>query len=58
MLDYSISTNPFDLKNSLLEAVNIHNHNIHSSTGYRRIDIINNTDDEIYFQEIENIKKN
>ncbi len=47
MLDCFSSTNPFTLKNSLLEAVNIHNHNIHSSTGYSPIDIINNIDDEI-----------
>ena len=56
MIDYSNSTEPFDLKNSLLEAVNIHNHNIHSSTGYRPVDIINNTDEEIYLQVMNNIK--
>ena len=40
----------------MLEAVNIHNHNIHTFTGYRPIDIINNTDEEIYLQVMENIK--
>lgn len=58
MMDYSNSTTFFDLKNSLLEEVNIHNHNIHTSTSYRPIDIINNIDDEIYLQVMENIKKN
>ena len=57
MIDYSNSTTTFDLKNSLLEAINIHNHNIHISTGYRPIDIINNTDEEIYLQVMENKKK-
>ena len=56
MIDYSNSTTTFDLKDSLLEAVNKHNHNIHTSTGYRPIDIINNTDEEIYLQVMENIK--
>ena len=58
MMDYCNSTTSFDFKDSLLEAVNIHNHNIHTSTGYRPIDIINNTDEEIYLQVMENIKKN
>lgn len=56
MINYSNSTTTFDFKDSLLEAVNIHNHNIHTSTGYRPIDIINNTDEEIYLQVMENIK--
>lgn len=44
---YSNSEKNFNLKNSLLEGANIHNHNIHSISGYRPIDIINNMDDEI-----------
>lgn len=51
---YSNSEKNFNLKNSLLEAVNIH---IHSITGYRPIDIINNMDDEIYNSVFENTKK-
>lgn len=57
MIDFSNSTKSFNLKNNLLEVINIHNHNIHSSTGYRPIDIINNIDEEIYLQVIDNIKK-
>ena len=41
----------------MLEAVNIHNHNIHSSTGYRPIDIINNTNEDIYLEVMNNIAK-
>ena len=56
--EYANSNKSFDLKNSLLEAVNIHNHNIHSITGYRPVDIISNIDDDIYKSVIENTKKN
>ena len=36
-----------DLKNILLDAINCHNHNIHSSTSFRPSDIFNNTDEDI-----------
>ena len=47
----------FDLKNELLEAVNCHNHNIHSTTGFRPSDLINNTNEEIKKKVLDNIKK-
>ena len=46
----------FDLKDVLLEAINIHNHNIHSSTGVRHLDI-NNINEDIQKKVLENIEK-
>ena len=58
ILKYSENSNDFNLKDSLLEAVNIHNHNTHTTTYYKPIDIINNNDDEeIKKIVLENIKK-
>jgi hypothetical protein len=43
----------------LLEAVNCHNHNhnIHSTIGFRPCDLINNTNEEIQKKVLDNIKK-
>ena len=46
-----------NLKDTLLEAVNIHNHNIHTTTGYKPIELINNNDEDIKKKVLENIKK-
>ena len=35
----------------------IHNHNIHSSTRFRPLDIINNTNEDIMKQVLDNIEK-
>lgn len=58
ILEYSEDNPDFNLKSVLIDAVNIHNHNIHISTGFRPIDIINNTDDIILKQVLDNIEKN
>ena len=47
ILKYSEFSNDFNLKDTLLEAVNIHNHNTHTTTGYKPIALINNNDDDI-----------
>ena len=47
ILKYSEFSNDFNLKDTLLEAVNIHNHNTHTTTGYKPIELINNNDDDI-----------
>ena len=39
-----------------MEAINVHNHNIHSSTGFRPCDIINNTNEDIKKKVLENIE--
>lgn len=39
-----------------MDAVNVHNHNVHTSTGYKPCDIINNTDEDIEKRVLENIK--
>ena len=57
IIDYSKHPENFNLKASLLEAVEIHNNNIHTTTQYRPIELFENTDEEIYEKVIENIKK-
>ena len=57
LLKYAESSKDFNLKDTLLEAVNIHNHNVHSTTGQKPIDIINNKDEELKNKVLENIKK-
>lgn len=56
ILEYAKEDKNFNLKNCLFEAVNIHNHNIHTTTKYRPIEIINNSDENIMKIVIENIK--
>ena len=46
-MKFSEYNNDFDLKDVILEANNIHNHKIYSSTGFRPCDIINNTNEDI-----------
>ena len=46
------------MKTSLLEAVEIHNNNKHTTTLFKPIDLINNTDEDIYNNVVENIKIN
>ena len=55
-MDYGDDITNFNLKLSLLEAVYVHNHNIHRPTGYRPVDLINNKDEVIYKRAMENIK--
>lgn len=57
MLKYSENNKEFNLKDFLLDAVNTHNHNIHITTGFKPIDIINNIDDDIKNKVLENIEK-
>ena len=56
LMIYSEYNNNFDLKDVILEAINIHKHKIHSSTGYRTCDIINNTKEDIQKRLLENIE--
>ena len=49
-------TDDFDLKDILLEAYYIHNNNAHNSTKKKPIDLIKNTDKDIYLEVLENIK--
>ena len=48
--------NDADLKDILLEACYIHNNNVHTSTKKKPIDLIKNTDKDIYLEVLENIK--
>ena len=57
IIDYSKHPENFNLKTSLLEAVEIHNNNIHTTTLYRPVELFENTDEVIYSKVIENIKK-
>ena len=57
IIDFSKHPENFNLKTSLLEAVEIHNNNIHTTTLYRPVELFENTDEEIYLKVIENIKK-
>ena len=57
IIDFSKHPENFNLKTSLLEAVEIHNNYIHTSTLYRPVELFENTDEEIYLKVIENIKK-
>ena len=57
LIEYAKYSKDFNLKNVLLDAVNTHNHNVHSTTGSKPIDIINNNDEKIKNLVLENIKK-
>ena len=57
LIEYAKCAKDFNLKNVLLDAVNTHNHNVHSTTGFKPIDIINNTDEIIKNKVLENIEK-
>ena len=58
MLKYAqYNKKDFNLKDILLEEVNTHNHNIHTTTGFKPIDLINNTDKELEIKVMENIEK-
>ena len=57
IIEYSKHPENFNLEASLLEAVEIHNNNIHTTILYRPIELFENTDEEIYEKVIENIKK-
>ena len=46
----------FNLKDIILEACYIHNNNIHSTKKRRPVDLIKNTDNEIYEEVLDNIK--
>ena len=39
MLDFLDDEYNFDLNNSIVDAINIHNNNMHTSTGYKPIDL-------------------
>ena len=47
LLKYAEYEDDFDLKNTLIDAINTHNHNIHTTIGFKPIDIINNSDEEM-----------
>ena len=49
-------THDFDLKDILLDAYYTHNNNIHTSTKKKPVDLIKNTDKDIYLEVLENIK--
>ena len=57
LIEFAKCSKDFNLKNVLLDAVNTHNHNVHSTTGFKPIDIINNTDENIKDQVLDNIEK-
>ena len=49
--------NETDLLNVLIDANHIHNYNTHSVTKYRPVDLINNTNEEVFKELIANITK-
>ena len=57
IIKFSEYEKDFDLKNVLLEAINCPNHKVHSITGFRPCDIINNIDENIKTKVLDNIKK-
>ena len=57
MINYSKNPDNFDLNSSLLDAIDIHNNNIHTTTQYRPVDLLKNTDEQVYLNVLENIKK-
>ena len=57
MINYSINPDNFDLNSALLDAIDIHNNNIHTITQYRPVDLLKNTDEQVYLNVLENIKK-
>ena len=56
MIYYSENHLNFDLKNAILEAVDIHNNKIHTITKYKPKELIHNTNEEISKIVIENKK--
>ena len=56
-MKFSEYNNDFDLKDVILEANNMHNHKIHSSTGFSPCDTINNINEDIPKKVLGNIEK-
>ena len=56
IIHYSKNPEHFNLKNTVLDAVENHNNTIHTITNYRPKDIINNTNEEVYHTVLENKK--
>ena len=57
IINYSHNPYNFDLNNAVLDAIENHNQNIHTLTHYRPIDLLKNTDEDIYNEVITNIGK-
>jgi transposase len=57
LIKYAEFEKDFDLKTTILDGFNAHNHNVHPTTGYKPCFIINNTEEEIEKKVLENIKK-
>ena len=57
IINYSHNPYNFDLNNAVLDAIENHNQNIHTLTHYRPIDLLKNTDEDIYNEVIANIGK-
>ena len=58
IISYSEHPDNFNLKNVLLDAVAIHNQNIHTSTNYKPIDLLHNSSEVIKDEVMKNIEKN
>ena len=56
ILDFIENEDDFDLNGSLLDAINIHNNNIHISMGYKPIELFNNTNEEVFDEVNKNIE--
>ena len=57
LIHYSEYPDNFNFKNVLLDVVSVHNTNIHTGTNYKPIEIIQNTNQEIYDKVMENMDK-
>ena len=57
LLDFLDNEDEFELNGSLLDAINIHNNNIHSTTGYKPIELFSNTSEEVFEEVNKNIEK-
>ena len=58
MLNFIEIEDEFEINNNILEAINIYNNNIHTTTGQKPIELFTNTSDEGFKKVNKNMKKN
>ena len=56
-LQFIENKDEFELNNILLDAINIHNNNIHTKTKYKPIELFSNTNEDVFNEMNKNIKK-
>ena len=57
MIEFIENEDDFEINNIILDAINIHNNNIHTTTGYKPIELFSNTSEEVFNEVNKNVEK-